>query len=199
MIPMSSKIPFIHFNNLASASELKLLDNACREWGFFYLNNHGIEPSLLQGLESEMREFFQLSQVEKKKIERTRKNPWGYYDRELTKQTRDWKEILDIGLGKSSGPFINHRPQWPSHNNSFKPVAEATYRCFEEVAFSLLDACASNLGVPEQKLRSAFTPEHTSYLRLNHYPSCAKPALPDGLSITEPGNLGIIFIQTLAL
>jgi isopenicillin N synthase-like dioxygenase len=83
MIPMSSKIPFIHFNNLASASELKLLDNACREWGFFYLNNHGIEPSLLQGLESEMREFFQLSQVEKKKIERTRKNPWGYYDREL--------------------------------------------------------------------------------------------------------------------
>ena len=199
MIFMSHHIPCISFNNLASASELKLLDSACREWGFFYLNNHGIESSLLQGLETEMREFFQLSLGEKKKIERTRKNPWGYYDRELTKQTRDWKEILDIGLGKSSGPFINHRPQWPSHNNSFKPVAEATYRCFEEVAFALLDACASNLGVPEQELRSAFTPEHTSYLRLNHYPSCAKPALPDGLSITEPGNLGIIFIQTLAL
>jgi isopenicillin N synthase-like dioxygenase len=190
---MSRKIPFIHFNNLASASELKLLDSACREWGFFYLKDHGIEFSLLQDLESEMRQFFQLSPGEKKNIERTRKNPWGYYDKELTKQTRDWKELLDIGLGKSAGPFINHRTQWSAHNNSFKPVAETAYRCFEEVAFALLDACASNLGVPEQELRKAFTPEHTSYLRLNHYPPCAKPALPDDLSLPESGNLGINF------
>jgi hypothetical protein len=52
-------------------------------------------------------------------VQRTYENPLGYYDSELTKNTRDWKEVLDIrprsdyNTGVKVGTGI-HKNQWPS-------------------------------------------------------------------------------------
>jgi hypothetical protein len=44
-----------------------------------------------------MRAFFALPLAARRAIERTAANSWGFYDRELTKNTRDWKQIFDVG------------------------------------------------------------------------------------------------------
>ena len=44
-----------------------------------------------------MRRFFSLPGEAKKRIERSAENAWGYFDRELTKNRQDWKQIFDFG------------------------------------------------------------------------------------------------------
>ena len=52
-------------------------------------------------------------------VQRTYENPLGYYDSELTKNIRDWKEVFDIrprsdyNSGVKVGTGI-HKNQWPS-------------------------------------------------------------------------------------
>src|SRR5690606_31910137 len=55
----------------------------------------------------------------------------------------------------------------------------------------LLGALAVNLGMPARHLRRYFQPEHTSFLRLNYYPSCPRPARPTDLSMAREGHLGV--------
>ncbi|KAF2534702.1 hypothetical protein F2Q70_00033041 [Brassica cretica] len=67
-----TKIPIIDLNRLCSstytASEIDKLDLACKEWGFFQLVNHGIDPNFLDKLKSEIQDFFNLPMEEKKKL-----------------------------------------------------------------------------------------------------------------------------------
>jgi isopenicillin N synthase-like dioxygenase len=69
---------------------------ACRDWGFFQVINHGISPHLLHTIQSEAANFFSLPMQEKTKVRRDFDNPLGYYDTELTKNVRDWKEVFDF-------------------------------------------------------------------------------------------------------
>jgi isopenicillin N synthase-like dioxygenase len=90
-------IPTIDFADLDHASMRDVLDRACREWGFFYLTGHGIDKQVIGQMLAVMQCFFALPSAQKKAVERTVENPWGFYDRELTKNVRDWKEIFDVG------------------------------------------------------------------------------------------------------
>ena len=60
-----------------------------------------------------MREFFALPLADKLAIERTGDNPWGFYDRELTKNVRDWKEIFDVGPDIPTDGMNDAQAQWP--------------------------------------------------------------------------------------
>ena len=112
-LPLS--VPVIEISDLASNTHaLAELDSACRDWGFFQVTNHGIDDSLLGQVHEQMRAFFARTRAEKARILRTRSNVWGYYDRELTKNTRDWKEIFDVGNEEAEGPVAGASPQWPA-------------------------------------------------------------------------------------
>ena len=85
-------IPQLDLQNLASGD----LDRACREWGFFALTGHGIDPALTSAAIVQARKFFHRDTQQKNRIRRSAENAWGFYDAELTKNRRDWKEIVDI-------------------------------------------------------------------------------------------------------
>jgi isopenicillin N synthase-like dioxygenase len=114
-------VPVIDVTALASAdasadaATLTELDNACRDWGFFQVVNHGIDEAVIEALKLKMQEFFLLPKLTKRSIGRTAENPWGYFDQELTKNTLDWKEVFDYGPAElptdGSDPLIV--PQWP--------------------------------------------------------------------------------------
>ena len=89
---------------------LAAIDRACREWGFFQVTGHGIEPALLRNIFEVSREFFAQPAEEKRRIRRDAENPWGYYDKELTKNRRDCKEIYDFG--PADGAML--KPRWPA-------------------------------------------------------------------------------------
>ena len=90
-------IPVIDVSDLHRAATQRAIDEACREWGFFQIVGHGIADRTLDALRRQMRAFFALPTSSKHAIMRTAENPWGFYDRELTKHTRDWKQVYDFG------------------------------------------------------------------------------------------------------
>ena len=60
------------------------LGEACRDWGFFQIINHGVDAAHLDEVWRTVRAFFALPRPDKRSLNRTAKNPWGFFDRELT-------------------------------------------------------------------------------------------------------------------
>jgi len=179
--------PVIDIADLGRDATRHAIDAACRNWGFFQVTNHGIDTNLIARLRREMRAFFAQSEVAKRAILRTADNPWGYFDRELTRRTRDWKQIYDYG--PADGAQL--RPQWPAALPAFQPAIEGFYRACNELSLNLLGAIVENLGMPAGYLDALFRPVHTSFLRLNYYPRCPKPARPQDASLAADGHLGV--------
>jgi isopenicillin N synthase-like dioxygenase len=185
--PRIADLPVIDVSGLPDdPAALAAIDRACRDWGCFLIRGFDavseLDGPLLAAFESAMHDFFALEPAQKRAIERTADNTWGWYDRELTKNTRDWKEILDVGPASGS-----NRPQWPAELPAFRPLVERYYRACESLAYPLLRALSACLGMPARHL-DAFFDGHTSFLRLNHYPPCAAPAGPDDPSGAGDGT-----------
>lgn len=180
-------IPVIDIRRLDKPATLAALDSACRNWGFFQAVNHGIDPAVIGALRREMRDFFALPAAIKREISRSAENPWGFYDRELTKNTLDWKQIYDYG--PADGSVI--RPQWPRAMPTFKLAVHAFYDACELLGFRLIAAISENLGMPAEHLGAHFRLAHTSFLRLNYYPRCPEPERPTDVRTPRSGHLGL--------
>jgi isopenicillin N synthase-like dioxygenase len=117
---------------------------------------------------------------------RTAENPWGFYDRELTKRTRDWKQVYDYGP-----PYGRAIVQLPRELPRFAAAITRFYAACDALAFELVEVIAGNLGMPPGALDACFRPHHTSFLRLNYYPACPAPARLADVSAASAGHLGV--------
>lgn len=162
---------------------------ACSTWGFFQLINHDIPSSLLSQFREAMSRFFSLPYESKLKLKRNANNSRGYFDDELTKRKRDWKECLDVGVPGSRdwsagddadiNSCLDGRNRFPAEEECPK-FREVVVRYFEECARlsnELAVLMAGALGVEEgmeeeMGLVKRMVNDHTSYLRMNHYPPC---------------------------
>jgi isopenicillin N synthase-like dioxygenase len=149
----------------------RAIDVACREWGVFQVVGHGIDLRLIAALRRQMRALFAAPGDQKRAIARTAKNPWGFYDRELTRHVRDWKQVYDFGPADGA----DMEPQWPAGLPAFEPIVRAFYEACDALALRLLRVITRNLGMPSESLDRHFRPAHTSFLRLNYYPRCPSP------------------------
>jgi isopenicillin N synthase-like dioxygenase len=180
-------IPVIDIADLQTPETRRAIDGACRDWGFFQVVGHRIDTNLFAALRRQMRLFFAQPLAVKHEILRTSENPWGFYDRELTKHTPDWKQVYDYGPPADGGL----EPQWPAAMPAFKTAIQAFYDSCDALAIRLLAAVSLNLGMPANYLDAYFRPVHTSFLRLNYYPKCPTPARPADLSMATTGHLGV--------
>ena len=151
------------------------IGDACREWGFFQLFGHGVAPELTAQVLATARSYFAQPSEVKRLHMRSRDNPWGFYDRELTKEQRDRKQVFDIGpevvleRTASDDPFNGATP-WPDEPADFALVMPRWATEMSRLAGRLVGLIGSGLTGDADRLRSAFEPAHTSYLRLNYYP-----------------------------
>ncbi len=161
--------------------------DACRHWGFFQVVNHGVSETLIDRVWAQTTAFFDLPLAHKRKLSRTKDNPRGYYDRELTKNARDLKEVFDFGLDPfpdlPSDHPRNHLPvdghnQWPPDLPSFRPTMTEYVKACEVLGHRLLEMFCLGIGAPRDRLTPYFGPDHTSFLRLNCYP-LEDPLEPD--------------------
>jgi isopenicillin N synthase-like dioxygenase len=189
---MIEKVPVIDIRELESPASLAAIDRACRDWGFFQVTGHGIDPRLLADVFAVSREFFAQPAEAKRRILRDADNPWGYYDKELTKNRQDWKEIYDFG--PSDGEKLE--PRWPAgpFRLRFEPVIRAWYANCKALSLRLLSAIAANLGVEQDLLARGFDELHTSFLRLNYYPKYPLGARDDDrpLGVGEHTDAGAL-------
>ena len=182
-----SDIPVIDIGRLEDPQALRAVDEACRTWGFFHVTRHGIDEAILSELFGAARAFFSQPTEVKRRILRTAENPWGYYDQELTKNTRDWKEVYDFGPG--DGRVLV--PQWPSGLPRFEPAVREYFHACRHLSERLLAALARNLGAVPSELQRGFGDDHTSFVRLNYYAACPAPSAPDGTTPPAQGFLGV--------
>ena len=183
----SRTLPVIDISHTGRDATRCEIDAACRDWGFFQAVGHGIPARTTAALKREMRAFFAQPLDAKRAILRSAQNPWGFYDQELTRRTRDWKQVYDYG--PPDGTAI--APQWPRALPGFRAAIEAFYAACDAVALKLLHVVALNLGVSATALDSVFRPAHTSYLRLNYYPRCPRPERPVDTGVAKNGYLGV--------
>ena len=194
---------------------VRKISNACEQWGFFQVTHHGMSQDLRDRFEEQQKLFFDLSSIEKNKLRRGPANARGYFDNELTKRRRDWKEALDIGRPMQSGEddgvnlSVKARQRWnipdddlsvaslegynrfPSSDllPKFRSVIAEYFEACAQLAHILTKAFLLGLGenVDPSMLDVDYEQRHSSYLRLNHYPPC--PELD--ASSTHPNHLGI--------
>ena len=184
---MSLQIPTLSLKELLTRDQQPALTAACEQLGLFYLVDHGMDAAHTAALLDAMSMLFHLPAERKQRIARTRHNPWGFYDKELTKNRRDWKQIWDIGPTRAGADA-----QWPDLPG-FEPVVREHYTRCEALAAQLLSALARCMHAEPEQLLPAFA-EHTSFLRLNYYPPCPTPApahVKAQASHNAAGNLGI--------
>ena len=152
---------------------------ACHDWGFFQIVRHGIPAGLIEQVFDQSRRFFALPLADKRAVLRSQDNPRGYYDRELTKNARDLKEVFDFGLEPhpelASDHPLNRLPvdghnQWPTGLPGFKETMTDYLRACEALGHRLLESFCLGIGAPHDRLRPYFGADHTSFARLNHYP-----------------------------
>ncbi|MEM7001452.1 MAG: 2OG-Fe(II) oxygenase family protein [Pseudomonadota bacterium] len=174
-------IPSIDLNQNKSDSLLQ----ACSEWGFFLLRGHHIERPLIDAVLAQSQRFFSQPEKYKQPFSRTAENPWGYYADELTKNRKDWKQIFDIGPDTPADAYIT---PWPELEE-FRDTMRSYFSAAHSLAMDLVDALATSLD-DNANVRNAFT-DHSSFLRLNYYPTCEVPAPADSGWVPPYGELGI--------
>ena len=165
------------FNKLSEA-----IGRACRNWGFFQVVNHGIPDAALDETWLATKNFFCLPKSEKRKLNRSSDNPWGFFDHELTKNKRDKKEIFDIGPlhsadGQGSeGPFSGKTP-WPKLLPEFEQSMREHFKACEKLSLFILKAICLSLGVDKDHLTDCFFPKPLRTFSVPNEYKCFVPPL----------------------
>eukprot|EP00658_Telonema_sp_P-2_P039794 TRINITY_DN28431_c0_g1_i1.p1 TRINITY_DN28431_c0_g1~~TRINITY_DN28431_c0_g1_i1.p1 ORF type:complete len:330 (-),score=62.59 TRINITY_DN28431_c0_g1_i1:199-1188(-) len=199
-----SGVPEIDIGELVScASVHKIHDrmscvsairDACSRWGFFQITNHGVPAELIDRFYEQKMQFFNSPVPVKESVRRTATNSKGWYDDELTKQKRDWKQGFDFGSqeGDLEGRGLDGENQWPAGMGEFKAVMCEYYRAMEQLSPRIMSAMLVGLECPPGRLLPAFE-RHSSYLRMNWYPPCPDPSAHRAISEhTDAGALTIL-------
>jgi len=179
---------------------------AIETWGFFHVTDHGISDDLRSALQREMRLFFSAPLEVKTRIKRSSNNSRGFADDELTKQRIDAKQILDLG----HKPFphladdavenivLDGYNQYPSPREfpSFRRVFDDWYRNCTALSATLTSVLADELGAADV-FSQAFA-QHTSFLRLNYYPTEHAKAQSEGgeatLGVSRHSDAGFLTV-----
>ena len=192
--------PLLNIKSLFSEEEgdaelIKQIGEACEKWGFFYIYNHHIDSNLLEKFREKSKQFFSMSKEQKKLVKRSRENSRGYFDDELTKTILDWKEGFDYGAqdGSLDNRGMDGYNQWPEEPLEFEKTMREWFAQMLNLSKILLKAIAKSLDWDPNTFMPYFETNHTSMLRLNHYPVCPNPEQNKGVHHhTDAGVLTVL-------
>ncbi|KAF1864541.1 hypothetical protein Lal_00021966 [Lupinus albus] len=194
-----ANIPIIDLKDLygddkdAKLSILKQISEACNEWGFFQIVNHGVSPDLMDKARETWRQFFHLPMEMKQKFANSPKTYEGYGSRLGIEKGAilDWSDYY----------YLHYLPlclkdhnKWPDLPLSCREVFDDYGKEVVKLGGRLMKALSINLGLREDFLQNAFGGEDIgACLRVNFYPKCPKPDLTLGLSShSDPGGMTML-------
>ncbi|KAK4477064.1 hypothetical protein RD792_016269 [Penstemon davidsonii] len=204
-IPLIDLSPLINASNADDLARLVAeIGNACENWGFFQVINHGVSSESREKIELASKKFFALPKEEKKKVSRDEVNPFGYYETEHTKNVRDWKEVFDYTVQNPTVFPVSHEPddkelkeffnQWLHNLPELREACEEHAEEIQKLGFKLLELIALSLGLRKDRLNGYFK-DQTSRIRLNYYPPCPAPNLTLGVGRHKDGGALTILAQ----
>lgn len=192
-------IPTIDFSLLRSCSPdqrskvITELGNACREWGFFMVINHGVTETLRDEMIRETESFFELTWEEKSQYAGKKLfDPirCGTSFNTKVDKTLLWRDFLKIHVH----PHFNA----PKNPFGFSKVLKEYCKKTREMASELLKAISESLGLEEsyiiEKTGVESADSHQLFLA-NMYPPCPQPELSMGLPPHSDHGLLTILMQ----
>jgi isopenicillin N synthase-like dioxygenase len=187
------------------------VDRTCREIGFMVISGHGVEPELIEEVDSLSRAFFDLPLEEKLRIARPAPDILrGYqpFKAEVLARSRgrdaagDLNESLMIGpVDVSDTPYYtspaagkHFAPNlWPDRPAELRQAYERYYRVMETLAIDLMRLFALALDLPEPYFDSSVD-RSISRLRVRNYPAPLVPPEPGQLRASAHSDYGSLTI-----
>lgn len=187
--PTTTAIPVIDLFSANIPSTVATLRSACEKVGFFYVDNHGITPALLDSVLRQSRKLFALPTDEKRLLsdptmsrgytamEEETLDPANQPTRGDTKEGyyigRDVpKSHKDYNPAKLKGPNV-----WPTPDkctlskddcDEFKEVMEEYFSRASDISFRLVRLIAQAIGLVKNHFDNKFV-EQFATIRLLHY------------------------------
>ncbi|KAA8524753.1 hypothetical protein F0562_011176 [Nyssa sinensis] len=167
---------------------LEMINDACENWGFFELVNHGIPHDLMDTMERLTKEHYKKSMEQRFKEFVASKALEGVQ-----------AEITDIDW--ESTFFLRHLPvsnisEVPDLGDEYRKVMKEFAERLEKLAEDLLDLLCENLGLEKGYLKKAFYGSKGPNFgtKVSNYPPCPKPELIKGLRAhTDAGGIILLF------
>lgn len=192
-------IPIIDMSGLASGDEtlhaatMNEISEACREWGFFQVVNHGVSPDLMRQTREIWRDFFHLP-LELKQPYANLPNTYEGYGSRLGVQkgaVLDWSDYFFLHYRPTS---LKNPDKWPAEPYSCREKTEEYGKQVVNLCGKLMKILSKNLGLGENQLQNSFGGEDIGgCLRVNFYPKCPQPDLTLGISPhSDPGGMTIL-------
>ncbi|CAA7397768.1 unnamed protein product [Spirodela intermedia] len=160
-----------------------LLDQACKEAGFFYVKGHRISDSLIKKARDVTRNFFDLPFEEKVKIKLSSATGFRGYQRlaeNITEGRPDNHEAIDYyrevtaGMYGSLGKTMEGTNPWPEYPSDFRQLMEEYVSQLKDLSRNIMRGIALALGGPAD----AFEGERAGYpfwvMRLIGYPGSSQ-------------------------
>ena len=183
------------------------LRTTARDVGFFYLINHGINPQLLQNVQSITQAFFSLPDEEKQRVSMIHSPHFRGYNRagvEYTREQRDQREQFDIGaervaLALQAGDPAWKRLQgpnlWPEALPQLRPVIHAWQQAMTGIALRLLRAFAKSLSLPPDAFDALYGTHPNEHVKLIRYPGQASDASQQGVGAHKDSGFLTFLLQ----
>ncbi|XP_058110248.1 jasmonate-induced oxygenase 1 isoform X2 [Magnolia sinica] len=169
------------------------MSEACREWGFFQVVNHGVCPDLMRQMREVWRSFFHLPLEQKQIYANSPKTYEGYGSRLGIEKGAilDWGDYYFLQFLPLS---VKNKYKWPHLPPPCREVIEEYGWQLVKLCGTLMKVLSKNLGLEEAYLQNAFGGEDIgACLRVNYYPKCPQPDLTLGLSPhSDPGGMTLL-------
>ncbi|KAE9605623.1 putative codeine 3-O-demethylase [Lupinus albus] len=189
------QVPVIDMNKLSSelATELEKLDHACKQWGFFQLINHGVNPSLVESVKIGVQEFFNLPMEEKKKLWQKPGDLEGFGQLFVIseEQKLDWGDLFYINTLPSYTRNPNLLPNIPQ---PFRDNLEKYCSELNKLCVTIIEFMTRALKMEPNELLELFEDGGQS-MRMNYYPPCPQPEHVIGLHPHSDAEVLTILLQ----
>ncbi|KAL4575259.1 hypothetical protein LXL04_022101 [Taraxacum kok-saghyz] len=188
------ELPIIDFQQLQTMDRpqiLKTLSEACREFGFFQVTNHGIEDEVIGKMIDVSKRFFELPFEERQRYMSNNLHEPVRYGTSFN-QNNDgvfcWRDFLKL----SCHPIEDFASLWPSSPVDLREAvgeySTKTRHLYERV----MEAIIESLGVRDEK---SIVENGTQLMMVNCYPPCPEPELTLGLPPHSDYGLLTLLLQ----
>ncbi|KAG0454707.1 hypothetical protein HPP92_023999 [Vanilla planifolia] len=181
-------IPVINLEELKgekSSQTMSILHDACAKWGFFWIENHGVDEELMERIKSLVKMHYEENMKE------------NFYNSDLAKRIVadkvvpefDWETTISIWRQPDKSFEGIHKLK-PETCKAMQDYVEQVINLAEKLA----ECMSENLGLDKTYLKKTFS-EPTISTKAAIYPRCPKPEHAIGLRAhTDAGGI-ILLLQ----